>query len=281
MRIREVIIDGFKSYAHRVNIGEFHPQFNAITGANGTGKSNIFDGICFALGFRPSECMRVSCVSELIFQRGQAGINAAAVTLVFDNTDKSTSPLMYTNSPKITLTRQIAIGGRDRYFVNNVVKKPTEVLKILQEAKINTQQPHFLVMQGRVTKMINMKPHELLEVFQEAAGTNVFDKEKEKSMKVVQEKQTQLDHINKDITENLTPALDYLRKEKYAKCLVIPELSMQSELCRMDEIRRASSLSQIPVDLEKSRHVRELVPQNTSICMYSGSRLKSSTLRKL
>lgn len=50
MHIHEVIIDGFKSYAKRTVISGFDPQFNAITGLNGTGKSNILDSICFVLG---------------------------------------------------------------------------------------------------------------------------------------------------------------------------------------------------------------------------------------
>lgn len=50
MYIKSIIIDGFKSYANRVEINGFDPQFNAITGLNGTGKSNILDSICFVLG---------------------------------------------------------------------------------------------------------------------------------------------------------------------------------------------------------------------------------------
>lgn len=50
MFIQEVIIDGFKSYAQRTVVSGFDPQFNAITGLNGTGKSNILDAICFVLG---------------------------------------------------------------------------------------------------------------------------------------------------------------------------------------------------------------------------------------
>ena len=50
MFIKEIIIDGFKSYAHRTTVGEFDPFFNAITGLNGSGKSNILDSICFVLG---------------------------------------------------------------------------------------------------------------------------------------------------------------------------------------------------------------------------------------
>ena len=50
MHIHEIIIDGFKSYATRTVVSGFDPQFNAITGLNGSGKSNILDAICFVLG---------------------------------------------------------------------------------------------------------------------------------------------------------------------------------------------------------------------------------------
>lgn len=50
MYIEEVILEGFKSYAARTVISGWDPEFNAITGLNGTGKSNILDAICFVLG---------------------------------------------------------------------------------------------------------------------------------------------------------------------------------------------------------------------------------------
>ena len=50
MHIEEIIIDGFKSYAVLTVVSGFDPEFNAITGLNGSGKSNILDSICFVLG---------------------------------------------------------------------------------------------------------------------------------------------------------------------------------------------------------------------------------------
>ena len=50
MYVEEVCIDGFKSYAQRTVVPAFDPLFNAITGLNGSGKSNILDSICFVLG---------------------------------------------------------------------------------------------------------------------------------------------------------------------------------------------------------------------------------------
>ena len=50
MYIKSMVIDGFKSYAQRTEVNGFDPLFNAITGLNGSGKSNILDSICFLLG---------------------------------------------------------------------------------------------------------------------------------------------------------------------------------------------------------------------------------------
>ena len=50
MHIIKIILDGFKSYATRTEIDGFDPEFNAITGLNGSGKSNVLDSICFVLG---------------------------------------------------------------------------------------------------------------------------------------------------------------------------------------------------------------------------------------
>ena len=50
MHIKGIVLDGFKSYASRTEISGFDCEFNAITGLNGSGKSNILDAICFVLG---------------------------------------------------------------------------------------------------------------------------------------------------------------------------------------------------------------------------------------
>ena len=58
MRIIELVIDGFKSYAVRTVIGGWDETFNSITGLNGSGKSNILDAICFVLGITSMSTVR-------------------------------------------------------------------------------------------------------------------------------------------------------------------------------------------------------------------------------
>lgn len=71
------MVDGFKSYAQRTEIGPFDPKFNAITGLNGSGKSNILDSICFLLGI--TNLSQVTCVCIEIFHTIISAWSAVAV----------------------------------------------------------------------------------------------------------------------------------------------------------------------------------------------------------
>ena len=87
MYIEELIVDGFKSYSTRTGVGPFDKQFNAITGLNGSGKSNILGSVCFFLGISNLSQVRVGNLSELVYKLGQAGITKASVTVVFNSED--------------------------------------------------------------------------------------------------------------------------------------------------------------------------------------------------
>lgn len=52
MKITEIILEGFKSYGSRTTLERLDHEFTAITGLNGSGKSNILDAICFVLGLQ-------------------------------------------------------------------------------------------------------------------------------------------------------------------------------------------------------------------------------------
>ena len=69
MYVEEVVLEGFKTYRNRTVINGFDPQFNAITGLNGSGKSNILDAIQFLLGSTSKEMLRLkSGLTELIYK---------------------------------------------------------------------------------------------------------------------------------------------------------------------------------------------------------------------
>jgi len=191
MYIEELIVDGFKSYSTRVHIGPFDKQFNAITGLNGSGKSNILDSICFVLGISNLSHVRVGNLSELVYKQGQAGVTKASVTVVFNNQDKSCGPVGYESHDRITITRQIVIGGRNRYLLNQCNVQANQIQNFFHSVQLNVNNPHFLIMQGRITKVINMKPQETLSMIEEAAGTRMYENKKAGALKTLEKKTEQ------------------------------------------------------------------------------------------
>jgi structural maintenance of chromosome 2 len=107
MFIKEICLEGFKSYATRTTVTNFDPVFNAITGYNGSGKSNILDSICFVMGITNLQQVRCSNLQELVYKQGQAGVSKATVSIVFSNANKSRSPIGYEDHDEITITRQV------------------------------------------------------------------------------------------------------------------------------------------------------------------------------
>mmetsp|Transcript_3972 Transcript_3972/g.6966 ORF Transcript_3972/g.6966 Transcript_3972/m.6966 type:complete len:1219 (-) Transcript_3972:182-3838(-) len=216
MHIKQVIIDGFKSYASRTVVHDFDPQFNAITGLNGSGKSNILDAICFVLGITQLSQVRVSNLQGLVYKQGQSGVTTASVQIVFDNSDASCSPMGYEHDSEITVTRQVAIGGRNKYLINGKNAQAKQVQTLFHSVQLNVNNPHFLIMQGRITKVLNMKPPEILGMIEEAAGTRMFETKKLEAEKKMDQKQVKVDEIEKILAEEITPKLDKLRNEKQA-----------------------------------------------------------------
>ncbi|KAF9039177.1 condensin complex subunit SMC2 [Panaeolus papilionaceus] len=214
MRIEELIIEGFKSYPVRTQITGWDPSFNAITGLNGSGKSNILDAICFVLGITNMATMRAANQQDLIYKRGQAGVTKASVTIVFDNSDRSKSPVGYEDYKQITVTRQIGLPNVSKYLLNGHKMQQNAMQTLFQSVQLNINNPNFVIMQGRITKVLNMRPQEILGMVEEAAGTRMFEERKDKAKKTMGKKEKKMQEIRSVLDEEITPKLEKLRKEK-------------------------------------------------------------------
>ncbi|XP_033028941.1 structural maintenance of chromosomes protein 2 [Lacerta agilis] len=214
MYIKSIVLEGFKSYAQRTEVNDFDPLFNAITGLNGSGKSNILDSICFLLGITNLSQVRASNLQDLVYKNGQAGITKATVSITFDNFDKKQSPFGFESHDEITVTRQVVIGGRNKYLINGVNANNTRVQDLFCSVGLNVNNPHFLIMQGRITKVLNMKPPEILAMIEEAAGTRMYECKKIAAQKTIEKKEAKLKEICTILEEEITPTLQKLKEER-------------------------------------------------------------------
>lgn len=57
--------------------------------------------------------------------------------------------------------KQVVIGGRNKYMINGTTVQNSRVQDFFRSVQLNVNNPHFLIMQGRITKVLNMKPPEV------------------------------------------------------------------------------------------------------------------------
>ncbi|GAA5922143.1 condensin subunit SMC2 [Sporobolomyces koalae] len=250
MRVTELILDGFKSYPVRTSIAGWDSSFNAITGLNGSGKSNILDSICFVLGITNMTTVRAQNLLDLIYKRGQAGVTRASVTIVFDNSDKSSAPVGFENMAEISVTRQISVNGQSKYLVCGHRSTQQQVQSLFQSVQLNINNPNFLIMQGKITKVLNMRPQEILSMIEEAAGTSMFEEKKDKAIKTMAKKEKKLEEILSLLNEEITPKLDRLREEKR---VFLEFQKTSSELERLSKLVIAYEWLQDHAKVEKAR----------------------------
>ncbi|KAL3417306.1 RecF/RecN/SMC N terminal domain-containing protein [Phlyctema vagabunda] len=257
MKVVEVIIDGFKSYAVRTVISGWDDSFNAITGLNGSGKSNILDSICFVLGITNMTTVRAQNLQDLIYKRGQAGVTKASVTIVFDNRDKKKSPIGFEEYAQISVTRQIVLGGTSKYLINGHRAQQQTVQNLFQSVQLNINNPNFLIMQGRITKVLNMKPVEILAMIEEAAGTRMFEDRRDKAFKTMAKKEMKVQEITELLKDEIEPKLEKLRMEKRA---FLDFQQTQNDLERLtrvvvahDYIKNQDKVKQSASDLEHKK----------------------------
>ncbi|KAL5438563.1 hypothetical protein PMIN07_003874 [Paraphaeosphaeria minitans] len=268
MKIVELVIDGYKSYATRTVIRDWDSSFNAITGLNGSGKSNILDSICFVLGLTNLSSVRASNLQDLIYKRGQAGVTKASVTITFDNRDKANSPETHKNVDTISVTRTIVIGGTTKYLINGMRAQQHLVHNLFQSVQLNINNPNFLIQQGYITKVLSMKPKEILSLLEEAAGTRMYDDRRDKALKTLTKKELKVQELNGLLTDEIGPKLDKLRQEKRA---FLDFQQTQGDLERLirlvvayDYVRYKEKLRQSLDDLEAKKQRTDFLEQSTA-----------------
>lgn len=193
-------------------------------------------------------------MKDLIYKRGQAGVTKASVTIVFDNRDKKKSPIGFEEYAQISVTRQIVLGGTSKYLINGHRAQQHTVQNLFQSVQLNINNPNFLIMQGRITKVLNMKPAEILAMIEEAAGTKMFEDRRDKALKTMAKKQTKVQEIVELLKDEIDPKLEKLRQEKRT---FLDFQQTQNDVERMtklvvayDYLRAQERLKQAVADLE-------------------------------
>ncbi|CAI0541506.1 unnamed protein product [Linum tenue] len=181
MYIKQVIIEGFKSYREQVATETFSPKVNCVVGANGSGKSNFFHAIRFVLSDL-FQNLRSEDRHTLLHEGAGHQVLSAFVEIVFDNSDNR----IPVDKEEVRLRRTIS-SKKDEYFLDGKHITKTEVMNLLESAGFSRSNPYYVVQQGKIASLTLMKDSERLDLLKEIGGTRVYEERRRESLKLMQE----------------------------------------------------------------------------------------------
>src|SRR5438309_11998068 len=131
--LKTLTLTGFKSFIHPTKL-EFAPGITAIIGPNGSGKTNLVDGIRWALGENNARTMRAKRNDELIFGGSETrkSLGMAEVLLQLDNSSRRL-PIEYT---EIEVGRRMFKDGDAEYLINRARVRLRDLQDLLAGANL-------------------------------------------------------------------------------------------------------------------------------------------------
>ncbi|KAI4119888.1 MAG: hypothetical protein LQ345_000146 [Seirophora villosa] len=246
--IQYLVLTNFKSYAGRQEVGPFHASFSSVVGPNGSGKSNVIDSLLFVFGFRASK-MRQGKISALIhnsaafpdldhcevevhFQEVMDLVSAskvvdvdAALTTIQPGGKHEVVP-----DSTLVVSRRAFKSNASKYYINGQESNFTTVTTLLKDRGVDLDHKRFLILQGEVESIAQMKPkaaneHDdgLLEYLEDIIGTSKYKTPIEESAtevdtlnEVCTEKSSRVQHVEKEknsLEDKKNKALAYIKDE--------------------------------------------------------------------
>ena len=193
MFLKRIEIQGFKSFADRVNISFDHPV-TGVVGPNGCGKSNIVDAIRWVLGEQSVKSLRGSTMTDVIFTGSEhrRQVNFAEVTLVFDNSDRAFNLAF----DEVEITRRLHRENAEaEYLINKVPCRLRYIASLTMDSGIG-RDSLSLISQGTITSFSEAKPIDRRGIFEEAAGVAKYRKRKDEAINKLVKTETNLERIN-------------------------------------------------------------------------------------
>ncbi|KAI0097606.1 putative chromosome segregation protein SudA [Nemania sp. FL0031] len=207
MYIKQIIIQGFKSYKDQTVMEPFSPKTNVIVGRNGSGKSNFFAAIRFVLSDAYTQMSREER-QALLHEGSGSAVMSAYVEIIFDNSDDR----FHTGNKEVILRRTIGL-KKDEYSLDKKVVTKVDVTNLLETAGFSKSNPYYIVPQGRVTALTNMKESDRLNLLKEVAGTQVYESRRTESLKIMTDTNNKRDKID-ELLDYIKERLSELEEEK-------------------------------------------------------------------
>src|SRR5512136_747945 len=153
--VKRIELKGFKSFGPQTVKVNLDRGFTAITGPNGSGKTNIMDSLLFSLGELSTRRLRAENASKLIFHGSEKAnlekSKMAKVIIQFDNADG----IMPVETTTVTIGREVFRNGQSVYRLNGRRISRQHIIEILSVAAISSVSQN-IIPQGTITRLTDI-----------------------------------------------------------------------------------------------------------------------------
>jgi chromosome segregation protein len=263
--IKRIEVNGFKTFGRKTTL-ELDKGFTAITGPNGSGKTNIIDAVLFGLGELSARRLRATNFSSLIFHGNPSPDikkrSKAKVIIQFDNSDGR----LPTDTVTVTASREIDQNGQSVYRINGHRVSRSYAIEILSMAGISPY-GHNVILQGALTRLAEISPSERRKIIEDMIGIAQYDSEKTEAeqkltaanisiktaMGQVGEVQQRIESLEKERNDLLRH--NFIREE--IKCFDAIKLSQEITDTQQKTDELSSQIEEVNAKIEKIRTQRE------------------------
>ncbi len=208
MYLKSIEVHGFKSFANKI-VFDFHNGITGIVGPNGSGKSNVADAVRWVLGEQSAKQLRGASMQDIIFAgtENRKPLSYAYVAITLDNADHK----LPVDFEEVTVARRVYRSGESEYLLNGTPCRLKDVNELFYDTGIG-KEGYSIIGQGQIERILNGKPEERRELFDEAAGIVKFKRRKATARKKLEDERENLLRVN-DILSELERQVAPLEKQ--------------------------------------------------------------------
>ncbi len=197
MYLKEIVANGFKSFADRTRI-DLRPGVTAVVGPNGCGKSNIVDAIRWVLGEQSAKSLRAGAMQDVIFAGSdrRKQLPQCEVELIFADCEKE----LGTAFAEVSVMRRLHREGASDYFINGKPSRLKDIQRLFMDTGIGRMSYSFMV-QGQIDQVLSANPAERRYLFEEAAGITRYKVQRREALNKLAGVDTNLARITDVVSE--------------------------------------------------------------------------------
>ena len=244
--IKKIELRGFKSFGPKTASILLDKGFTALTGPNGSGKTNIVDAVLFGLGELSARRLRAENFAKLIFHGSpNAGVEKAKfakVVIQFDNYDHR----IPVGTSTVTISREVRRNGQSVYRLNGRRISRFRIVEMLSMAGISPT-GHNIIVQGTITRMAEVSPHDRRKIIEDLVGIAQYDAEKAEAEEKLRTAEISIRTAMGRIDEVQKRVDDLERERNDLLCYTF----IQNEIKRFEAMKLSHDISEVKKKIEK------------------------------